>query len=421
MAQGHDDLLKNYGYAHQMTLAYGVPYSGKNLPPYLVRAYGACTPPMNTKGVYIECFGKPIDEARNWLAEQAIEVNAKYLFFWDEDVLLPPHLLRELIFLLEHYPKYGVVGGIYCLKTPRPEPMIFRGSGTGPFWDWKVGEVFEVTGIAMGCTVIRTAVFKDCPKPWFKTVSDHEAELDNIHMATEYTEDLWFCKQLTEHTDWKIAAHGGLVCPHVDIATGTHYTLSPDSKPMRAFEMPIGKLKILDIGCGRKPYTTKEGVVVTVDCREDVNPDFRCDFRKLPFGTAEFDVVHSAHALEHVPHAEVGATVDEWVRVLKPEGEIRLNLPDLGWAAAQVVAAKMPAEAMQVIYGQQSYDTDYHRSGFTAATLAALLTDRGFVDVQVKHVGANLLVQARRAKKATRHAVDRHPRRQARAPRQPRR
>ena len=393
-----DDPLKNYGYAHQMTLAYGIPYSGKNLPPYLVRAYSACAPPMNTKGVYIECMGKPIDEARNWLAEQALAIGAKYLFFWDEDVLVPPHLLRELIFLLEHYPKYGVVGGIYCLKTPRPEPMVFRGTGTGPFWDWKVGEVFEVTGIAMGCTVIRTDVFKDVPKPWFKTVSDHDGELDNIHLSTEYTEDLWFCRQLTEHTDWKIAAHGGLVCPHVDINTGVQYTLHPDSKPMRMFKMPLGTLKILDIGCGKKPYQTTEGQVVTVDCREDVHPDFRCDFRKLPFATGEFDVVHAAHALEHVPRAEVGLTLDEWVRVLKPDGELRLNVPDLGWAARRVLDGTIDDQTMNVLYGQQSYSTDFHYCGFTEASLAALLTERDFDTPTVKHVDYNVLIQARRGK-----------------------
>src|SRR5262245_43056553 len=156
------------GYPNFRTIAICVPWSGRPLPPELVMAFKACSPPMNCNTIYIETKGMDIADARNQFAKVALEHNAKYLFFWDEDVLLPPHALRELMFVMESWGDIGIIGGIYCLKVERPEPMVFRGNGQGPYWNWKVGEVFECTGISMGCTLVRAEVFKDIEYPWFR-------------------------------------------------------------------------------------------------------------------------------------------------------------------------------------------------------------------------------------------------------------
>jgi SAM-dependent methyltransferase len=405
------------GYPHFITIAYGIPFSGRNLPPRLLRAFSAVSPPMNTNVVQFETMGKPIDVARNFFAEQALAHNAKYLFFWDEDVLLPPHALRELMYLAEHYPKYAVFGGIYCLKSQRPEPLVFRGNGNGPFWDWKVGEVFDVTGIGMGCTLIRTEVFKDLEKPWFKTVDNMEPALDNIHFGESWTEDLYFCKKVVETGKWKLAAHGQLICPHIDVNTGKEYNLPTDSLPMRALQMPVGKKKILDVGCGLSPYRSREGKTVTVDIREDVNPDFRCDFRKLPFATGEFDIVFSSNVLEHVPRNEVEEVLREWLRVLKQSGELRLLVPDLKIAARmllddqqdKIVKDCQCVTAMDMFYGQQSYPEDYHYNGFTAKSLESLLRKVGLKRFEHTTAGYELIT------KAWRNGLVRQPKKKPRA------
>ena len=141
-----------FGYPHFMTLAICVPWSGRRLPPELPLAFSACTPPMNSNTIRLETHGKPIAEARNWFAEQAIVHKAKYLWMWDEDVLVPAHALRELIYVADNWRNVGAVGGIYCLKSQRPEPLVFKGAGSGPYWDWKVGEVFECGATGLGCS-----------------------------------------------------------------------------------------------------------------------------------------------------------------------------------------------------------------------------------------------------------------------------
>ena len=374
-----------FGYPNFRTLALCVPWSGRPLPPELPMAYKACAPPMNSNTIYFETKGQAIDKARNWFAEAAIKHKAKYLFFWDEDVLIPPHALRELIYVADNWNDVGVVGGIYCLKVERPEPLVFMNPGEGPYWDWKVGEVFGVRGgIGMGCTLIRTELFKDLEPPYFRTVDDLSPWLDNIAAGEQWTEDLYFCRKVMETKKWKIVAHGGLILPHLNVHTGQRFELPPDSKPARQISFG-GQKKILDIAPGTTPLKTDEGKVVTVDIREDVKPDYRCDFRRMPFATGEFDIVHSSQGLEHIRRTDVSPTLDEWIRVLKPDGELRIIVPNLEWAAKLILAGdlgdmvpKVEVTALDVLYAQQQYDEDFHMNGFTPKSLEKQLREKGF-------------------------------------------
>lgn len=380
-----DPSASGFGYPNFRTLALCVPWTDRPLPPELPLAFKGCAPPMNSNTIYFETHRRNIDDARNWFAEGAIQHNAKYMFMWDEDVLVPPHALRELCYVMDNWPKVGVIGGIYCLKTDRPEPLVFKSAGSGPYWDWKVGEVFECGAIGMGCTLIRTELFKDIEKPWFRTVDDLSSYLDNVPAGEQWTEDIYFCKKVVESKKWKIMAHGGLVMPHLDVKTGRRYELPPDSKPARHLLLAVGKKKILDIGPGEAgPMKTNEGVVVSVDIR-DVGVDYRCDFRKLPFANEEFDVVHSSQSLEHIPRRDVSSTLDEWIRVLKKDGELRLAVPNLEWAAKRILAGdvgtmvpKVEVSALDVFYAQQQYPEDFHMNGWTPKSLEKALRDKGF-------------------------------------------
>jgi ubiquinone/menaquinone biosynthesis C-methylase UbiE len=133
---------------------------------------------------------------------------------------------------------------------------------------------------------------------------------------------------------------------------------------------------------------TDEGKVITCDIRDGLGVDYRCDFRKMPFATGEFDIVHSSQGLEHVPRKDVSETLDEWARVLSPNGELRIAVPNLEWAAKKILAGdvgtmvpKREVSALDVFYAQQQYPEDFHMNGWTPKTLEAALREKGF-----KHV-----------------------------------
>lgn len=389
------------GYPHMTTIAVGIPFSGRPLPYQQTLCYaGWCSQmPMNYNAQYFVTAGKPIDEARCYFATEAQRVGAKYLFQWDEDVAVPTHAIRQLIFHMEHHPDWALVGGVYCQKN-EPEctcaPMIFRGQGQGPYWDWHAGEIFEVDSMGMGCSLIRVECFKDVEQPWFKTVQDNDAALDNIASGILWTEDIWFCERLKRTGKWKIFADGSLIMDHLDLATGKAYRLPKDSKPVKHLMTPHGTKHILDIGAGESRYQTDEGEVVTADIRESVNPDYRCDVRRLPFATESFDIVFSSHTLEHFDRGEVDAVLDEWVRVLKPDGELRLVLPNVAWAAAEIQKGNIDGNVLNVLYGQQSYAENYHKMCFTPEMLTAMLKQRKFTVHQLKLDGYNIYCSASR-------------------------
>ena len=82
-------------------------------------------------------------------------------------------------------------------------------------------------------------------------------------------------------------------------------------------------------------------------------------------GTREFDIVFSSHTLEHFCRQEVPQVLDERVRILKPEGELRLILLNLEWAAQHIMNKEIDNDVLNVLYGAQTYDENFHKMGFT--------------------------------------------------------
>ena len=79
----------------------------------------------------------------------------------------------------------------------------------------------------------------------------------------------------------------------------------------------------VNLGCGPLKY---EGWI-NVDFDEKYNPDVVADARALPFEDATIDELYSSHLLEHFGYEE--PILEEWHRVLRPEGKITIVVPDI--------------------------------------------------------------------------------------------
>lgn len=186
--------------------------------------------PLNLSVMQSIVVDHAISDARNFICEQALAVEAPYIWFVDDDTVPPSASVRMLMYALDQNPEVAAIGGIYCSKTTPPQPMVFNDFGTGSFWDWKVGEVFECAGVGTGCMLIRTSVLKVIPKPWFSTLDVCFSNADSQYTKVQQTDDMYFCKKLRQG-GYKILAHGGVLCDHWDMATGEVYRLPKDSRP----------------------------------------------------------------------------------------------------------------------------------------------------------------------------------------------
>lgn len=373
-------------YPSKTNFLFAVPITGRPIPPDVMFAYHSMATPMNYNHYHLQLRGMEVGEARNVFADHAIGSDCKYLFFWDEDVACPPQTLPELIYKMDHTPDAAAIGGVYCLKREPAEPLVFRGNGNGPYWDWKAGEFFEVTGIGMGCTLVRVEVFKDLKRPWFKTEYNYTKMLDGVAGLESWTEDLWFCQRIMDTGKWKIYCDSSLLCTHYDMDYPCKgYKLPTDSKPVQHMRTN-GKRKIVDLGSGKTPYQKFESKAITVDPDERANPDYRCDLRKLPFANEEFDVVFSP-ALEKYPSEDIDDLLTEWTRILKPAGELQLVLSDPAWAAKQLLEGKLdPA----TLYGSR-------RTGFTFESIQTRLKVYGLEAERVQSDPAHIAVRGKRA------------------------
>lgn len=202
--------------------------SGRLITPEMVIAMGMQYPPPQLNIGYLAVKGLSVDKAREEIARQAIERKAKYLWFVDDDTVPPPNTLRRLVYVLENNPDVMVVGGVYVTKTDPPTPVVFREPGLGPFWKWKVGEVFEVESMGAGCMLINMEVFKHLEAPYFPWTEDYSSEING--KSNVVSEDVAFCRKVRA-AGYRVAAHGGILCDHFDIQTGRTFYLPEDSYP----------------------------------------------------------------------------------------------------------------------------------------------------------------------------------------------
>lgn len=377
-------------------LLIGIPTLGRPLTLDWAMAFKSLTPPINYNSVHMIIKGKPVDEARELIAEHALANGHKYIFFLGDDVIVPNPTLRQLIYRMEQDPDLGVVGGVYCSKSDPPAPLVFRGNGEGTYWDWKIGEYFEVTGMGMDCTLIRTDVFKKLSKPWFKTV-DTDQFKDAINQAQMWTEDLFMLEKLAKETNYKIYCDASIICGHVDVYADKVYNLPSKSLPMRNLATD-DKPKALDIGCGPidRSNDFPNHNLIRVDIRDECNPDYRCDVRDLPFADGEFDLIFSSHVLEHFSREGWKAVFAEWLRVLKVGGEVFLILPNIEWATTHFDESAEQANVMNVLYGAQSNPFDFHYNGWTPKSVNAALHEFGCAPPSISHSGYNMIIKSKK-------------------------
>lgn len=185
----------------------------------------------------LQVNGLPIAEARNVAVKEAIKQNAKYIFFLDSDVIVPPEGLKQLTYHLNNNPDVAAAAMLYTSRSHPPEPFIWQELLNGVDYDWTFGDVVECqAGTATGAMLIRMDIFDELPysddNPWFKFAYTETQIGADVH-KNEISDDLWFCRRIKTETNKRIIVDTALNCAHFDASTGIAYTMAMDSLPVK--------------------------------------------------------------------------------------------------------------------------------------------------------------------------------------------
>lgn len=153
---------------------------------------------------------------------------------------------------------------------------------------------------------------------------------------------------------------------------------------------PDGPLR-LHLGCGTD---YREGWF-NVDANPRVRADLYCNVESLPaIGDGSAQVVEACHVLEHLTLTQARAALREWRRVLRDDGELFLELPDLE-ACIRILGRESDANGFDFgmigLYGwPPAIDSEgmaqVHKWGWSRAALAEELRQAGFDDVSFPEV-----------------------------------
>jgi hypothetical protein len=239
--QGGTQIINRFGLAVMLpTITRNGDQSLRYMAPEWAIRLALLAPLANCSHVILSIKDMDRGPCREALIKQARSYGAKWGFFLDDDTVPPPDVLQKLQYVLENADDdVAVAAGIYTTKSDPAVPLVFQDYGIGPFWRWKRGDVFECQDIATGCMMIRLSVFDDLPEPWFVDVHgvEHARSLglltDRVSqpLATEWTDDMYFCYRLRQ-AGFRMMAHGGVLCDHWG-QDGRVYRLADDSYPMR--------------------------------------------------------------------------------------------------------------------------------------------------------------------------------------------
>ena len=137
----------------------------------------------------------------------------------------------------------------------------------------------------------------------------------------------------------------------------------------------------MNLGCG---YDLRKGYL-NVDLQPKHSPDLVADATRLPMLPSDhFEEILAQDVLEHLERARTQPALDEWARLLKPNGVLVIRVPSLLDLFEMLSAPawrefEKAQEVIHLIYGTQAYTGDYHLTGFTPTLLDGYLSRCGLL------------------------------------------
>ena len=146
----------------------------------------------------------------------------------------------------------------------------------------------------------------------------------------------------------------------------------------------------VNIGCGSRILDgwVNVDLIARDSTKEEMKgkePDVLSDVREMPFHNEYADEAMAIHVLEHFHIWEAEDLLKEWIRILKPGGQLIIEVPDLEKVVHYMAAGvEHPSLTMFPLYGDPTYKDDLmcHKWGYTYQSLTQLMESVGLRDIE---------------------------------------
>lgn len=172
----------------------------------------------------------PVDTARNYLIEKALEDDAKYALFVDEDTVIPYYGVRNLIKTSEQFNDEKIIVGIYYVKFGNVMMSVQDECERWVLPDVtpNSGLIRNVVSTGLGCALIPLKVIKKLKErfvdiPLFCIVPENTWGDEKV---TFMGEDTWFYA-LAKKAGIEVVGDTSVQCLHMELKTGK-YEAHPD-------------------------------------------------------------------------------------------------------------------------------------------------------------------------------------------------
>lgn len=163
----------------------------------------------------------PVDLARERIADESLKRGSDYVLFIDDDVIPPIDGATKLIEAMEKS-DCDVVAGNYLLKGPPYKSAHLQMDEEGKICSidrqkiYDGGQTFKSNWLtALGFALVKTEVFKQMRRPWFKCFEKDQKGV-NVSEDAHFTE-------LSITNGFNICINPSVECLHVDFKTKTIY------------------------------------------------------------------------------------------------------------------------------------------------------------------------------------------------------
>jgi len=153
----------------------------------------------------------------------------------------------------------------------------------------------------------------------------------------------------------------------------------------------------LHLGCGKRYIPG----FVHIDAVEYPHIDHVTAIDSLSFIPDDsVELIYCCHVLEHFKRKDAVRVLREWQRVLRPNGVLRISVPDFAQLVRVYEKTGNLGLVMGPLFGRQDYLYNIHYNVFDRVTLTQVLTEAGFTAIEpydwrkTEHAGVDDYSQA---------------------------